>query len=131
MNERARLGGIAPFFIVSDVLPAIDFYREKLGFDLEFLGPEGDPYFAIVTRDGVSIFLKAITPEVQPTPNSSRHGWARWDAYVHVPDPEALATEFSGRGVAFHVPLDVNGDNLLGFEIKDADGYVLYFGRPN
>jgi hypothetical protein len=28
-------------------------------------------------------------------------------------------------------PLADNSDDLRGFEVQDADGYVLYFGRPN
>src|SRR2546421_100083 len=89
-TTQAQLGYIAPFFIVRDVMPAIAFYKDRLGFELTFLGPEDDPYFAMLKRDGVRLMLKAITPEVQPTPNPSRHHWARWDAYVYTPDPDAL-----------------------------------------
>ena len=128
-TTRAQLGSITPFFIVRDIMPSLAFYRDKLGFEVEYLGPDDGPYFAMMSRDGVSIMLKAITPEVQPTPNPSRHPWARWDAYVYTPDPDALYEEFGGRGVSFKEPLGVNSDNLRGFEIMDTDGYVLYFGR--
>ena len=127
---RTKLGSVAPFFIVRDIEPSIAFYVDKLGFTCSFKGPADDPYFGIVERDNAWFMLKAITPEVQPVPNPSRHGWAAWDAFVSVADPDALAEEFASRGVVFHTPLAVNGDNLRGFEIKDADGYVLYFGRP-
>jgi catechol 2,3-dioxygenase-like lactoylglutathione lyase family enzyme len=130
VTTQAQLGHVAPFFIVRDVIPAIAFYRDRLGFEVTFLGPDDDPYFAMLRRDGVWLMLKAITPEVLPTPNPSRHHWARWDAYIHVPDPDALAEEFASRGVPFREPLGVNSDNLRGFEVMDADGYVLYFGRP-
>jgi hypothetical protein len=33
--------------------------------------------------------------------------------------------------VEFFHPLEDNDDNLRGFEVQDADGYMLYFGRPN
>ena len=59
------------------------------------------------------------------------HGIAAWDAYVYVADPDALAAEFASREVRFFKPLRDNQDNLRGFEIEDADGYILYFGRPN
>ena len=55
---------------------------------------------------------------------------ARWDAFVHVPDPDALVREFTGRGVVFSAPLADTHDGLRGFEIQDPDGYVLFFGRP-
>ena len=126
---KARIASIVPFFIVKDIMPSIDFYRDQLGFRLEYIGPPDDPYFAMVSRDSVSIMLKAITPEVGPVPNDTRHPWARWDAYVYTPDPDALFEEFTGRGVIFKETLGINSDNLRGFEVRDADGYVLYFGR--
>ena len=65
-----------------------------------------------------------------PQPNYTRDvkkGWARWDAYLHVPDPDALAAEFSSRDVEFFQPLKEDGDDgLRGFEVQDADGYVLF-----
>ena len=77
------------------------------------------------------IMLKDVG--VDPLPNCTRDvkkGWARWDAYVHVPDPDALAAEFSSRNVEFSQPLEDDDDGLRGFALKDADGYVLFFGRP-
>jgi catechol 2,3-dioxygenase-like lactoylglutathione lyase family enzyme len=130
-TTQAQLGFIAPFFIVRDVMPSIAFYKDRLGFEVMFLGPDDGPYFfAMLNRDGIRLMLKAITPEVQPTPNPSRHQWARWDAYVYTPDPDALAEEFTSRGVSFREPIGINSDRLRGFEVMDADGYVLYFGRP-
>jgi len=74
------------------------------------------------------LILKAVG--VSPAPNPSRHAYARWDAYVSVPDPDALAAEFASRGVVFSVPLQDTDDGLRGFELKDVDGYVLFFGGP-
>jgi hypothetical protein len=128
---RTKLGSVAPFFIVADIEPAIACYVDRLGFALTFKGPPEDSYFAIVERDSAWFMLKAITPEVQPVPNPSRHGWARWDAFVSVEDPDTLASELAERDVTFETLLSINGDQLRGFEIKDADGYVLFFGRPS
>jgi catechol 2,3-dioxygenase-like lactoylglutathione lyase family enzyme len=129
-TTHAQLSYIAPFFIVRDVLRSVAFYRDRLGFEVTFLGPDDGPFFAMLVRDSVALMLKAIGSEVQPTPNPSRHHWARWDAYVNTPDPDALAEEFTSRGVSFREPLGINSDQLRGFEVMDPDGYVLYFGRP-
>ena len=62
-------------------------------------------------------------------PNYTRdvqQGIARWDAYLHVPDPDALAAEFSSRNVEFFEPLTETDGGLRGFELKDADRYVLF-----
>jgi len=129
-TTQARLDFIAPFFIVRDVMPSVAFYTDRLGCEVMFLGPDADPYFAMLARDGVRLMLKAITPDIQPMPNPTRHEWARWDAYIHTPDPDALAEELTARGVSFREPLGINSDRLRGFEVMDSDGYVLYFGRP-
>ena len=122
-----NLASISPFFIVKDLQTSIAYYRERLGFQLDFQGPEGDVYYAGVSRDGIGIMLKAILPDVLPCPNHTRHEWARWDAYIYTLDPAALFDEFSRRGASFVKTLSFIDDGLWGFEIADADGYVLAF----
>lgn len=125
---RPVINGIAPSFIVRNAAAAVAFYRDKLGFDVTFQEPGQDPFFAIICRDGAMLMVKAVG--VNPEPNPTRHPWARWDAYVNVPDPDALAAEFTSRGVILSVPLMDTHDGLRGFELKNTDGYVLFFGRP-
>ena len=131
---KTEISGIAPFFIVKNVPVALSFYRDRLGFDITFQGPSDDDiFFGIVKRGAAMIILKDVG--VDPVPNYTRdikQGIARWDAYLHVPDPDALAAEFSSRNVEFYTPLedsDDGVDGLRGFEVKDADGYLLFFGR--
>ena len=129
---QAQIAGISPFFIVNHVPTSLSFYRDQLGFEITFEGPEPDDiFFGIVRRGGAQILFKAIG--VAPVPNYTRdikQGIARWDAFVSVPDPDALAVEFASRKVEFFLPLQDTDDGLRGFEVKDADGYVLFFGRP-
>src|SRR3954470_2478658 len=80
-EPNRNLASISPFFIVKDLQVSISHYIERLGFRLDFQGPADDPYYAGVSRDGVGIMLKAISPDVLPQPNHTRHEWARWDAY--------------------------------------------------
>jgi catechol 2,3-dioxygenase-like lactoylglutathione lyase family enzyme len=130
--SKAEINGIMPFFIVRDVATSLAFYEERLGFQVTFKGPEpNDIFFGIVQRGAAAIMLKSVG--VEPTPNPTRDvgcGIARWDAFIDVPDPDALAAEFASRGVQFFTPLGDNSDGLRGFEVQDADGYMLYFGRP-
>ena len=132
---QAEISGIAPFFIVKNVPEALSFYRDRLGFDITFQGPSDDDiFFGIVQRGAAMIILKDIG--VEPVPNYTRdikQGIARWDAYLYVPDPDALAAEFLSRKVEFFTTLKDNedgNDGLRGFELKDVDGYILFFGRP-
>ena len=132
---QAEISGIAPFFIVKNVPAALSFYRDRLGFDITFQGPSDDDiFFGIVKRGAAMIILKAIG--VDPVPNYTRdikQGIARWDAYLYVPDPDVLAAEFLSRNVEFFKSIkdsEEGDDGLRGFEVKDVDGYILFFGRP-
>ncbi len=125
--ENKNLASISPFFIVKDLEASVSHYIDRFGFQLDFQGPEGNQYYGRVSRDGIGIMLKAVHPEILPQPNSSRHSWARWDAYVYTLDPKALFLEFQERGASFVNELSFIDDGLWGFEVADADGYVLAF----
>ncbi|MBV9989270.1 MAG: VOC family protein [Chitinophagaceae bacterium] len=126
-----NLSYIAPLFIVKDLRVSIAFYKDRLGFEVRYIGPEGeDPFFAIVGRDKISIMLKQIASDILPVPNHTRHDWARLDAYISAEDPDALYEEYRAAGIEFHQPLRNDEDRLRGFELADADGYILFFGRP-
>jgi len=125
----SEISSISPFFIVKNVPASLAFYRDRLGFEITFQGPADDIFFGIVQRGGAMIMLKHVG--VDPLPNYKRQRDARWDAYLYVPDPDALAAEFASRDVPFLKPLEDNHDGLRGFELEDLDGYILFFGRPN
>ena len=127
-EEASRnLASIRPNFIVKDLQASITYYRERLGFQLDFQGPDDGPFWAGVSRDGIGIMLKAVAPEVLPCPNHTRHEWAPPDADIYSMDPDALFDEFSRRGASFVKKLSFVEKGLWGFAITDADGYVLVF----
>ncbi len=128
-EQRTEVGAISPFFIVRDVAETIAHYR-RLGFALRFAEPRESPFFAIVGRGGAQIFLKALGEEVPPVPNAGRHEFTAWDGFVYVDEPDALAEEYAADDIPIHVAIRNRDDGLRGFEIRDPDGYVLFFGRP-
>jgi len=129
-EEASRnLASIRPNFIVKDLQTSITYYRERLGFQLDFQGPDDGPFWAGVSRDGIGIMLKAVAPDVLPCPNHTRHEWAPADAHVYSMDPDALFDEFSRRGAAFAKTLSFIEKGLWGFAVTDADGYHLAFYR--
>jgi catechol 2,3-dioxygenase-like lactoylglutathione lyase family enzyme len=134
----AAIFGISPFFVVADVTATLAFYHDMLGFEVTFRGPTPeDEFFGIVRRDGATIMFKALGVIsdgkeiiVEPVPNYGREPAFCWDAYLEVPDPDTLATEFASRGVTFSVPLTGRSDDgVRGFVIRDIDGYGLFFGN--
>ncbi len=81
---QAEISGISPFFIVSHVPSSLAFYRDRLGFEITFQGPEPDDiFFGIVRRGGAQILMKDIG--VAPVPNYTRDikkGIARWGGRI-------------------------------------------------
>jgi hypothetical protein len=79
---KLEISGIAPFFIVKNVPAALSFYRDRLGFDITFQGPDPDDiFFGIVQRGAATIMIKDVG--VDPVPNYTRDikkGIPRWDA---------------------------------------------------
>src|SRR5262245_35785728 len=126
---KSNLESITPFFIVKDLQASIAHYVERFGFQLDFQGPPDDVYYAGLSREGAAVMLKTIAPEVLPCPNHTRHPWARWDAYIYTLDPDTLYEELRRRGVTFAKELSFIDDGLWGFELADADGYILAFFR--
>ena len=112
---------------MKDLQASIAFYRERLGFQLDFQGPDDGPFWAGVSRDGIGIMLKAVASDVLPCPNHTRHEWGPSDADIYSMDPDALFGEFSRRGASFVKKLSFIDEGLWGFELTDADGYVLAF----
>jgi catechol 2,3-dioxygenase-like lactoylglutathione lyase family enzyme len=126
------LNSVTPFFIVDDLDSTLEFYQSKLGFNVLHKGGNGNgnDFWAIIARDQVMLMFKHITPEVHPQPNSSRHEWAAWDAYIFTSDPDSLYQEFLDRHVPMRRELATTNDGLRAFEVADNSGYVLCFGCP-
>ena len=83
-TTQAQLGFVAPFFIVRDVRQSIAFYKDRLGFDIVYLGPDGDPYYAMVHRDGTKYFLDGMLEERgaslrEPYADAATQGRGDWD----------------------------------------------------
>jgi catechol 2,3-dioxygenase-like lactoylglutathione lyase family enzyme len=126
-ETNRNLMSIRPSFIVKDLQASITYYRERLGFQLDFQGPDEGPFWAGVSRDGIGIMLKAVASDVPPIPNHTRHEWGPSDADIYSMDPDVLFNEFSRRGASFAKKLSFIDEGLWGFAITDADGYVLRF----
>ena len=122
MNAQTKsLNYVAPVFRVADLARSLSYYRDQLGFVVEF-NYEG--YYAGVLRDGCRIHLKCAAPvgRDQPALEAAEH----LDACFGVRDARALASRFGSAGAAFSVPLRTMPYGKE-FYLKDPDGYVLGF----
>ena len=71
---KPDISGIAPFFIVKNVPAALAFYRDRLGFEITFQGPEPDDiFFGIVKRGAAMIISRtSVSIHCRTTSETSR-----------------------------------------------------------
>jgi len=121
------LTGIAPQFVVPDVVKTAEFYRDKLGFEL--LGFFADPpVYAMVRRDSAEIhFGKADSDKIQ-TNEAVRRGLGT-DAYIFVTDVNELYREFKERGVEITEGPVKRVYECTEITVKDCNGFQLVFGE--
>ena len=102
---------------VRDVLAAVDFYTNKLGFTLGFTW--GDPpTMAGVNLGEVQIFLQQGTPDP--------HGFA---VHFVVGDADELHEFQRAQGVEVVEPPDDREYGLRDYTVRDLHGYLLGFGH--
>lgn len=125
VRGTARLTGIAPQFLVDDLDVAIAYYRDKLGFVLDF---NYDSFYAGVSRDGLTIHLKHAAKLAGD--RAHRRQNEHLDAYVAVVDVQALHQELQARGARITKPIEERPWACVDFYVEDADGYILCFSEP-
>ena len=123
MSEIA-LKSIVPILFVRDVPASAAFFREKLGFAIDFLYG-APPFYGSVSRGDVCLHLRCVHD-----PNFAELA-AREEslilATVEVSDVRALFAEFKGRGVEFAQPPTKQAWGGTDFQVRDPDGNVVSF----
>jgi catechol 2,3-dioxygenase-like lactoylglutathione lyase family enzyme len=122
--SEGRLDYGAPVFRVADLARSLAYYRDRLGFEVEF---EYEGFYAGVVRDGCRIHLKCAVPPERD--QSAFEAAEHLDACFGVEGVEALASRFAAVGAAFSVPLRSMPYGTE-FYVKDPDGYILGFVQP-
>lgn len=118
------LAGVIPILFVRDVASSAEFYREKLGFEIDFL--HGKPaFYGAVSRDGACLHLRFVH-----RPNFAdlaAHEQSLILATINVSNVRALFEEFKVRGVEFSQGLLKQAWGGTDFHVRDPDGNVISF----
>ena len=123
-REGVRLRSATPILFVRDVAAAAEFYRSRLGFEVDFLHGN-PPFYASVSRDGVCLHLRLVE-----RPNfaelAAREG-SLIVATIEVSNVKALFAEFETRDVEFPQRLTRQAWGGLDFHVRDLDGNRISF----
>ena len=121
------LTGLAPQFVVPDVVKTAEYYRDKLGF--EILGFFADPpVYAMVRRDSAEIHFGKADSEKTQMNEMVRQGLGT-DAYIFVTDVNALYQEFVEKGVEITEGPVKRIYDCVEITVKDCNGFQLVFGE--
>ena len=124
VRSAAQITGIAPQFLVDDLDRAIAYYRERLGFELDF---KYESFYAGVSRDGFAIHLKLSAKLAADRAHRKQN--EHLDAYVAVSGVRSLFSELQTRGAEVIKPLEERPWGCLDFYVEDPDGYILCFSE--
>lgn len=127
MTSLAKFNGLAPQFVVPDVVATAEFYRDRLGFEILgfFLDP---PVFAMVRRGAAEIHIGKADGETIQTNEQVRRGLGT-DAYIFVDGIEALHAELRENGVEIVEGPVRRPYNCVEITVKDCNGFQLVFGE--
>jgi len=116
------LKGAIPILYVSSVQASAAFFRDKLGFRIDFLHGN-PPFYGSVSRDGARLHLRFVheTPFVAGIIDREQLVCV----FVEVEDIKSLYAEYVGAGVADRLHKEPWGG--LVFTVRDPDGNPVYF----
>ena len=118
------LKSVTPILFVCDVTAAADFYRDKLGFAIDFLHGK-PPFYGAVSRDGACLHLRFVH-----RPNFAELAASEQSlilATIEVSNVKALFEEFKARAVDFPQALVKQAWGGTDFHVRDPDGNVISF----
>ena len=124
-DSNIVLKSAVPILFVRDVPASAAFFREKLGFNIDFLYGGDEPFYGSVSRDGACLHLRFVHE-----PNFAELAAREISlilATIEVSNVQALFEEFSERGVEFTQMPTKQDWGGTDFHVRDLDGNVISF----
>lgn len=122
----AKLGLLVPMLAVANLRRTMAFYCDQLGFEVVNSLGSPDPVWCMLKRDSVRLMFNC-PPDLNETtmPRSAKDFQIY---YIYPDDVRALHAEWRAKGVVV-TDLRVKTYGMREFELRDPDGYWLWFGE--
>ena len=124
LASESRITSIAPQFLVDDLENATAYYRDALGFAVDFIY---ESFYAGVSRNGAAIHLKCAPKTLSDRTHRKRN--EHLDAHIEVSGVDSLFDELRSRGAEILRPLEQRPWGCRDFYVEDLDGYILCFSE--
>src|SRR5581483_8067170 len=123
-SPTLRVMRAVPVIFVADVKASAAFFRDTLGFSIDFVHGE-PPFYGSVSRDGACIHLKFVRERVLSVGAQDRDGFIV--VFVEVENVKALYAEYLAKGVILDQKLKKQAWGGRDFIVRDPDGNGLCF----
>jgi catechol 2,3-dioxygenase-like lactoylglutathione lyase family enzyme len=121
---RPEILGVHPQIFVTDMERAVQFYRDQLGFSVEYLYGE-PPYYGLIVRDAASMNLRHV--DELPIDAGLRQREQLLAATIVVRGAKALFVSFKEAGLPFHQNYREQPWGAHDFIVADPDGNLIHF----
>lgn len=115
---------VTPILLVRNVTASATFFREKLGFEIDFLHGL-PPFYGSVSRDGVCLHLRFVHEPFFAQAAALEESVIC--ASFEVSNVQGLFQEFQARGVEFAQGLTKQAWGGTDFQVRDPDGNAVSF----
>lgn len=113
-----------PVLFVTDLEASATFYRDRLGFDIDFLHGN-PPFYGAVSRDGATLHLKHVDEPVFAAGAVAREGLIM--AFVETPNVRDLYAEYRVADAEIVQKLTKQAWGGTDFIVRDPDGNAIAF----
>ena len=119
-NPSEQFSHFASVFPVGDVKKSTEYYRNQLGFTVNFEWGEPPTYAVLKRGEAVSVHFTKREDDYEPSKTHPA-------IYVFVCDVDAVYEEFTSKGVEIVNPIGDREYGMRDFDIRDPNGYILAF----
>lgn len=118
------VAGAKPVLFVADVDVSAKFYKDCLGFGIDFLHGH-PPFYGSVSRDGATLHLKFVHEPVFAAGAAQREGLIM--AFIDAPNVKRLYSEYQAAGAEIVQKLTKEAWGGTDFIVRDPDGNAIAF----
>lgn len=123
-SKPAVLGAARPVLFVRDVRAAAEFYRDRLGFGVDFLHGH-PPFYGSVSRDDATLHLRFVHEPVFAADAAHEDGLIM--AFIEARNVKELYAEYLAAGVELAQKLTKQAWGGTDFIVRDPDGNTVAF----
>lgn len=126
-SPTPRLTRAVPIIFVANVQASAEFFRNTLGFSIDFLHGH-PPFYGSVSRDCACVHLKFVHEPVFAIGRYDREGFIM--AFIEVENVKSLYASYATAGVTFEQKLKKQAWGGRDFIVRDPDGNGICFVGP-